>query len=330
MDGDGAVGGGGGAPAAGAPAAGAQLIAMQPADLQALAQLMRGGSTKLRRMTEATAEAWLEYKRHFTKIAVLQQWGDERARHELAAGIQEKAGNAVADIDVDEAGVNLDDIIEAFEERFMPAAAGATARKNYQSAKQFPTESVREWHTRTRELFFLAYPGEDPNAQNHCLDIFVNGLSNATVKFFVASQPIAAFVEALPIAERAETANRDNVGAQAGRQQIGAIPSPQGAGGRGPLACYFCLDVFKISSPHLKNNCLYFRAANQAYQAEQRGGQPQATGSNPQGGQKRNNRNRRGKKGGQNRGVNAVVPTDQANAQNKAAEADVDSDSSGN
>ena len=318
MDGDGH----GGA----VPGAAANIIAMQPADLQRLAQLMRGGSTKLRRMTEATPEAWLEYRRHFQKVALLQGWDDERSRQEISAGMQEKAGNAVADILINAPGRNIDQLIQLYSERFMPAAAGATARKNYQSARQLPTESVREWHTRARELFFLAYPGEDPNAQNHCLDLFVNGLHNNTVKFFVASQPINQFHEALPIAERAETANRDNVGA-AGRQQIGALPGPSGGAGgaRGPLACYFCQDVFKISSPHLKNRCPYFLAANRLFQAD--GGSPQGAATPavlPPSNTKRRN-NRRGKK----KGVNAI----QAAAAPPAPtgeEADVSSDDSGN
>ena len=304
---------------------------MQPADLQRLAQLMRGGSTKLRRMTEATPEAWLEYRRHFQKVSVLQGWDDERSRQEISAGMQEKAGNAVADILIDAPGRNIAQLLQLYSERFMPAAAGATARKNYQSAKQLPTESVREWHTRVRELFFLAYPGEDPNAQNHCLDLFVNGLHNSTVKFFVASQPLNHFHEALPIAERAETANRDNVGA-AGRQQIGALPGPSGgqAGGtRGPLSCYFCQDVFKVSNPHMKNRCPYFLAASRLYQAE--AGAPPAgpaPAAGPAGNPRRRNNNRRGKKKANN-SVNAVAAPAAA-AQVGGEDADVSSDDSGN
>ena len=299
----------------GIPPPGANFVAMQHADIVALAQLLRVGATKLRRMTEATPEAWLEYKRHFLKVAQLQNWDDERSRRELAAGMQEKAGNAVADIEVDQPVINIDILIALYEERFLPAAAGATARKNYQSAKQLPTESVRDWHTRVRELFFLAYPGEDPNAQNHCLDLFVNGLANPTVKFFVASQDLANFAPALPVAERAETANRDNLGQQGrGGGAMHAIRDNRNQPGpRGPLACYFCLDVFKIESPHTRNNCPYFKAAYQLWQTEQ--GNPATGRTGAQSGNRGGGANRggnrsggRGGRGGQRgaRSVNTV------------------------
>ena len=207
--GDGGGGGGAAAPAVGAPAVGAaNFIAMQPAQLQALANMMRGPSTKLRRMTNATPEAWLEYRRHFTKIAQLQDWDDLRCRQELAAGVQEKAGNAVADINVMAIGLNINNVLDLYQARFLPAAAGTTARTNYQTAKQLPTETVREWHTRVRELFFLAYPDGVINNAHHAMDIFINGLYQPQIHFQTASQNIDNFTNALPFAERAETATK--------------------------------------------------------------------------------------------------------------------------
>ena len=270
--GGGAGGGGaigGGAPgAAGAPA---NFIAMAPAQLQQLAAIMRGPSTKLRRMTNATPEAWLEYRRHFQKIAELQNWDDHRCRQELAAGIQEKAGNAVADIDVNAAGLDINAVLALYQNRFLPVAAGATARTNYQTARQLPTETVREWHTRVRELFFLAYPDAAIDNAPHAMDIFINGLYTPTVHFCVASQHINNFTDALPVAERAETANKKNkqsggihnVFPRQSTQPTSQAPSlaPPGSGN-----CYFCADTFKIQSPHLKNQCPYFKAANRLYQ----------------------------------------------------------------
>ena len=108
---------------------------MNHAQLLLLAQLMRGGAAKLRRMTEATPAAWLEHRRHFTQIVTLYTWDDQRQRQELVASIQEKAGNAVADI-LWNTHATIDLLMDAIALRFMPAAAGATARSNYQRAKQ--------------------------------------------------------------------------------------------------------------------------------------------------------------------------------------------------
>ena len=93
-------------------------------------------------MTEATPAAWLEHKCHFAQIVALQGWEDLRQRQELIASVQEKAGNAVMDLQVaNYATVDL--LLAAMEARFLPAAAGATARSNYQNARQLPTETTR-------------------------------------------------------------------------------------------------------------------------------------------------------------------------------------------
>ena len=100
---------------------------MNAAQLQQLAALMRGGTAKLRRMTEATPAAWLEHRRHFNQIVTLYGWDDQRQRQELVASIQEKAGNAVSGILWNtHATINL--LLNAIALRFLPAAAGATAR----------------------------------------------------------------------------------------------------------------------------------------------------------------------------------------------------------
>lgn len=289
----------GGAAAGGAAAGGAavNMVALQPEHLRQLAALMRGSATKLRRMVDATPEAWLEYKRHFTKVAQLQHWDDVRQRREMAAGMQEKAGNAVSDIDP-EGVADIDALTVLYEGRFMPAAAGITARRNYQSAKQLPTETVREWHTRVRELFTLAYPGDDINAVAHSIDLYVNGLANPNVRIYVASQVINQFHEALPVAERSETANRD----VSGRPALNAM-GMGGQGGGSSLACYFCQDVFKTDSPHMKNNCPYFRAAHQLWQQHRGQGAPPHIGGRGRGA----GRGGRGRGRGRGRGhVNAL------------------------
>lgn len=316
--GGGAAGGaiGGGAPGAAGGAA-ANFIAMNPAQLQQLAAMMRGPSTKLRRMTNATPEAWLEYRRHFQKIAELQNWDDHRCRQELAAGVQEKAGNAVADIDVNAAGIDINDVLTLYQNRFLPAAAGATARTNYQTARQLPTESVREWHTRVRELFFLAYPDAIINNAPHAMDIFINGLYVSQVHFCVASQHIANFTDALPVAERAETANKKhkspggvhNVYSRPQQQQPQSTLAPPGSGN-----CYFCADAFKVQNPHLKNQCPYFKAANRLFQNHKKSPQNKSSNSNT----RRFNTPRRN--------VNTIEETDQTND----PDSDSDIESQGN
>lgn len=295
----------------------ANFIAMQPAQLQQLANMMRGPSSKLRRMTNATPDAWLEYKRHFLKIAALQDWDDERQRQELAAGVQEKAGNAVSDIDIAAAGATIDIVIDQYQGRFMPAAAGATARINYQTAKQLPTETVREWHTRVRELFFLAYPDGVINNQHHSMDIFINGLYIPAIHFQVASQDIDNFTGCLPVAERAETANRKTK--SSGIHAMNMRPAANTAQTSSPLAppgsgnCYFCADTFKVQNPHLKNQCPYYKTANRLFQSHRKSGKPANS-----------NRPNTNKRTYQQRQINSINEGD--NADNLTVDSDDDDD----
>ena len=250
--------------AAGAGAAGAaggnQFMALNNAQLAQLAQLMRGGATKLNRLTDATASAWLDHRRHFQKIVLLHGWDDQRQRRELAASLQEAAGKAVQGIDPEAAGQTIANLLNLYNARFMPQAAGATARSNYQAARQLPAESVREWHTRIRELFALAYPNDDIDNAPHSLDLFIAGLHNSNVRFFVQSTNIPDFTQALPIAERAETAHRDVTRSARGVSSITSpfsqlslnavsAPSTQMAAVGNKPACFFCKDAFRVSLP---------------------------------------------------------------------------------
>ena len=308
-----------GAPGGGAvPGGGAaqQFLAIQPAQLAALADMLRGGggATRLRRMTEATPGAWLEHRRHFTKVVELQNWDDLRQRRELAASIQEKAGNAILDIDVANFAT-IDALIAEIATRFMPVAAGATARSNYYSARQLPTESAREWHTRLRELFHLAYPNDNPNDHPQCMDLFVTGLHNSSVKFFVGSQHVPDFNQALTIAERSETAFKREKTQQGGINALTMGLNAMDVGGaRTGLACYFCSDMFNVTNAHTKSNCPYWKAAKQMYYSENGAGtRPNPSGAGPalaipngrSSNQRRFRRNGRGSK--PKRAVNAVT-----------------------
>ena len=266
---------------AGAP----DLVALQPEQLAQLADMLRAGAggagtTRLRRMTEATPGAWMEHRRHFTKIVELQVWNDLRQRRELLASIQEKAGNAIIDVDIEEFPT-IQELLEAVEARFMPAAAGSTARSNYNAARQLSTESVREWHTRLRELFNLAYPNQNPNNHAHCLDLFVQGLANANVKFFVGSQQIEDFHAALVAAERSETASKRTTSSAGALHALSNDMNVMNINGQSGLACYFCTDTFSVSNPHTKAHCPYFKAAKNLFMAESQGRSPTASGGGP-------------------------------------------------
>jgi len=168
---------------AGAP----DLVALQPEQLAQLADMLRAGAggagtTRLRRMTEATPGAWMEHRRHFTKIVELQVWNDLRQRRELLASIQEKAGNAIIDVDIEEFPT-IQELLEAVEARFMPAAAvgsqqiedfhaALVAAERSETASKRTTSSAGALHALSNDMNVMNINGQSGLACYFCTDTF--------------------------------------------------------------------------------------------------------------------------------------------------------------
>jgi hypothetical protein len=66
-----------------------------------------------------------------------------------------------------------EDLIDRYQEKFMPAAAGVYSRAEYHTARQISSEDVGGWHTCLHNLYNRAYPGQEVDTNHAFIKKFV-------------------------------------------------------------------------------------------------------------------------------------------------------------
>jgi hypothetical protein len=77
------------------------------------------------------------------------------------------------------------DLLDQYEAKFKPEAAGDVARMEVKDARQKESESVQQWHSRLHDLYTRAHPLLDAAAvqqERDLMDCFILGLTSPTVK----------------------------------------------------------------------------------------------------------------------------------------------------
>ena len=109
-------------------------------------------------------EDWLCWRRHFNRVCEANEWNEATSMSVLSSSIRGRA--ATTTMDIDDAGIlHLPDLLDAYEERFLPVAASQIAESRFEAAKQSTKESISDWHARLRAIWMRAYPNEDPGRQ---------------------------------------------------------------------------------------------------------------------------------------------------------------------
>lgn len=233
-------------------------MAMDAAQLaQLLAAVNINRSTKrLTVFSTGDDVEWKTWRANFTIVAQINNWNDERQRQEAAAAMEGAAKRAVSDVDY-ELMDNVTALLDAFEARFVTTAASDLARVTFLNSKQSAGETVLQWHTRIRDLFVRAYPGQAINIARTLIDQFILGLSEAKVVEFVWDRRPATFAEALEqannkMASLAVLANRRNPRTDAGTVQVKTEPGLHMVGSYSPQdgQCWFCKQA-----GHQRNSC---------------------------------------------------------------------------
>jgi hypothetical protein len=148
------------------------LAACQPQPHAAGAILPeQAGSTRLKAVSSTDSVEWMSWKTHNLEVCEINSWPNICGVREARAAMSEKAARHMTDV-VPVYVTNLaaippvqvttwQDLIAGYQEKFMPAAAGVYCRAEYNIAKQILPEDVGGWHARLRDLYNLAYPGEE-------------------------------------------------------------------------------------------------------------------------------------------------------------------------
>jgi hypothetical protein len=222
---------------------------------------------------------WSIWRANFELACTINDWQPVRARRELAASMAGQAKLWVRDIAIgDGAGaLAVGGLLDAYEARFRPAAAGDLARVTLRDARQNDTEVVLAWHARARDLYCRAYPNQDAaavEASQDLRDIFILGLADPAVRAKTWEARPATYAAAL------ESATNFSAGAlvltQRQPQGVAAVKIKQEPGinaihavGQQPrdtshLECFFCK-----RKGHVRRTCAMWNEARQFFLAGQ-------------------------------------------------------------
>ena len=191
-----------------------------------------GGWMKVRDMTGVSADDWMDFRNGFEISCAINGWDDQRARRECGRHVVGKAGVRVRRIPLGDAvGPNgepvgpIKDLLDAYEERFIPKVSREHWKMEVKCAVQREDESIMAWCNRYREAYTRAYPEvNDPDSWAEAVGGFVNGLRHKQVAHDTRDKEPATITMALKHALSAE-ANR-YVSIHVARSRGEAPPEP--------------------------------------------------------------------------------------------------------
>ncbi len=160
---------------------------MGPADIVALLAAVRPRQgQKPPTYSSGDAADWITFRRTWELVAEANHWDDDTKVMQLGAAIEGQAARISADIDprFDPTGLPWlpNALMQAYEGRFLPAAASCLSLAHFTEARQGASESALLWAGRLRELFTRARPGTDVETSGECITKFIMALHNSKVK----------------------------------------------------------------------------------------------------------------------------------------------------
>lgn len=250
----------------------------------------RGASNKVKvnHFSNATEEDWLVWKHHFNQCRQLNGYTVDESKLALAAAMKGRAAAAVMDLRVLDPQQTVADLIQAYENRFLPASASQLSRVQFEQVSQGPKETILDFHARLRQLWNKAYP----NLQDETMLIrkFSLGLRRSDVRRQVIRTNPNTYGDALEAAQNeasvAQVCSVTETGAAAAEpMEIGAMikgrintrkkianmdrrrpAAPGGSTGKKGGACHFC------GKPgHWKNECNLLNKAKKHMSSRGRG-----------------------------------------------------------
>ena len=216
------------------------------------------GNRKITPLTSTGAVEWQNWRAMFIMVARVMGWNDLRQRQELFINLQGEAAAAVQDIDPEDAAIDIDGLLAAYEGRFVTRGAGDLARMEFTTSKQTDDEDILSFHGRLRALYRRAYPTAPINAivEGRMLrEKFVLGLADAEIRKEVWKSQPGTFEAALTQAENhhatLEMMRMVDEGDkyQARKKGIHAVSPDKPVGGLGPL-CWHCSE-----RGHIRPDC---------------------------------------------------------------------------
>lgn len=266
---------------------------------------------RLRDFEAGGASEWRDYRAHFVMVSEISGWDGATQRLQLKAAMRGAAAATVRDLSPNDYQ-DIDAMLTAFENRFIPAAESLLAQTDFQNARQQMGESIQDWHSRLRTLFIRAHPARNAHNDVQLIQVFALGIIDSIVRAFTLRTNAADFQAALTAAQNEEavqsTTKRidsqrsgqgvnmvvEGSGEEAGAEGVHAL-GRKGGDARKEAACFFC------NKPgHFQKDCHQLDKARKLIQSQ--------SGSNG-----KNSGGRGAWKGKKNKkkGVNALEKGDQ-------------------
>ena len=145
-------------------------------------------------------ENFISWRAHFMDMVGLNRWNTAEAKSFAFNAMKGKAQEFVMDISTKNPQETLEDFLNLYQTRFLPAARSQMLRAQFAHVKQQPNESVQSLHSRMRVLYLLAYPDKEDQSRVFLVERFISALNNRDVQNFVRRRKPQTFNEALEIA----------------------------------------------------------------------------------------------------------------------------------
>ena len=208
-------------------------------------------------------ENFISWRAHFMDMVGLNRWNTAEAKSFAFNAMRGRAQEFVMDISTKNADETLEDFLNLYQARFLPAARSQMLRAQFDHVRQQPNESIQSLHSRMRVLYLLAYPDEEDQSRVMLVERFISALNNRDVQNFVRRRKPKTFNEALTVAAEEtsfvllDLASHTPGGLQQPAQtdtSVLASIGPKTAGtqaNRNPdRRCFYCDEV-----GHLKERC---------------------------------------------------------------------------
>lgn len=204
------------------------------------------GERKLPAFETGVAEDWIQWRMTFNNIADLKGWDEDRRCAMIKASMSGYAILAVSAVQygpwaavpavVAAPGVaaqaaiparlalTSEEILDAYEARFVTAANSSFARRTFRQAVQGDDETLVAWYTRLIMLYRRTAPNADLETTQELLEAWQEGLISPTIQEHLMDHIPKTMSEALQLAtQKAATITMLTAGARARKKASGSI-----------------------------------------------------------------------------------------------------------
>jgi hypothetical protein len=179
-------------------------------------------------------------EKKFEQTLLINGWNNKRCQREAAAAMESTAAEFTSDILGFGDGRDIQVLLNLYETRFLPAAAGQLAAAQFQTAAQMDGEQIAVWHARLRTIFESAFPGENIQNSRLLINKFILKLDDSNFRQWTDRANPATYNDAMTAASN-EAASQSILAHEAsggGKSNVALNAFGSGGGGRG--ACHGC------------------------------------------------------------------------------------------